>query len=261
LKTIDIEAWRSMTSMVRDRATRLDSDTQARVAAWASTIAVSARFVHRQPSYVAATWTDWLCRVHRPHPNWQVWLGRYTGAHSIWYGARYVRSPTGQAAQAALAASGQEVVHGVLTTLIVGSLLVQVLGMDEAIHVPAPTPAALQPIWPALGVVEWPAQAHYDAATLHGLAERLEGGWARRRPLRSTVVASTATASASITRSAVTSDLRKPGFLPIRNAALNTAPAAVRRLLSRSRIGRDMGVGSGPNSQPGEESKQVGVTD
>src|SRR5262249_26786962 len=127
------------------------------------------------PDYVATTWTDWLYAHHTAQPTWHIWVGRYDGAEPIYYNAHDVRveplpgSPRPRPEEAA------SLRHGVLTTLIVGYLAVQVFGMDGATHFPASTPPTLQEVWPALGVVLWPPKDQYDDTTLNAFAERVLG--------------------------------------------------------------------------------------
>jgi hypothetical protein len=168
---IENKASEFMKPLLADKPCRLSKRAQRTIALWACKTFVVARFAHIQPDHVEEDWTRWLYEKRSPIHGWYVWLGRYVGSWPLWYGAHDIRLNLlpGQNAPADIVVPA----HGVMATIAIGYLTVQILGLGGELPGADDESCALR-IWPPTGnVVDWPPSIYIEDASLPIYADRL----------------------------------------------------------------------------------------
>lgn len=176
MNDIDSAAFPHLEKMIRGEPVVIDAAAQAAVAAWICKVAITARGTALDPLPIEPEWAAWLHKNHSAPPPWQVWIGRYVGARPWWYSPHDIRIELGQGSAPPPPDFTQP--HGVLATLVIGYLFLQVFGVSGA------GPGAmgmyqfgdLPQIWPPPGVaISWPPPYRVDDTTLEAAANRLLG--------------------------------------------------------------------------------------
>jgi hypothetical protein len=173
MNDVDTAAYPYVAEMIRDNPVTLDPTAQRAVAAWICKIAVTARSEPHNPLPIHREWTDWLYAHHTALPNWYVWIGRYVGAEPWWYNPHDVRVELGLGSAAPPPGLDFVQSHGLLATLVIGYLILQVFGVGGSGSLVGPEEPSFPRIWPTQGTVTWPPPEHIDDAGLPLWAERL----------------------------------------------------------------------------------------
>jgi len=170
-----------MEKLVLGQPLAIDKPVRKAVAAWTAKTAVTARFAHISPSHVQKTWTDQLLQHHAPSADWRIWIAEYIGAEPIWYEADDIQLTVNMTLPFRLPGTteptqveGPIYEHGVLMTLAIGHLAVQVLGFDGPPIGPIVSDAnSTIQIWPD-GAPDraWPPPNYLDDTTLLSFALR-----------------------------------------------------------------------------------------
>jgi hypothetical protein len=174
MNRIDENAMPFLTPMIEGRPVVLDADAQATIAVWAMKVVVTARSEPNNPLHIDASWTDWLYNNQSPIPNWYVWIGKYIGTAPWWYNPQDVRVQLGPGSAPPAPWIDFIQDHGVLATLVIGYVVVQVFGVGGSGVLLGPTEAAFPQIWPNAGAtLTWPPAEHIDDSGLPLWANRL----------------------------------------------------------------------------------------
>jgi hypothetical protein len=174
MNDIDSAAYEHLAEMIRGNPTQLDRTAQAAIASWMCKVAITARSVPHSPLPIEKEWTDWLYEHRSALPKWNVWIGHFVGNAPWWYNPHDVRIELGPGS--APPPPGFVRNNGVLATLVIGYLIVQVFGIggDGVLGNPD-RERALPMIWPPQDTMMWPPQEHIDDAGLPLCAGRLLG--------------------------------------------------------------------------------------
>jgi hypothetical protein len=128
---------------------------------------VTARSEPQNPLPIDREWTDWLYTQKTAIPGWYVWVGRFEGTVPWWYSPSDVRVDLGPGS--ALPPPGVSLVrkHGVLATLVISYLIVQVFGVGGDGVLVTQNEPAFPLIWPTSSpAVAWPPSEYIDDAGL-----------------------------------------------------------------------------------------------
>ena len=185
MNNIDKAVRPALTSMIRGADTELTEVDQAAVATWATKVTLTARHAYVTPAHIEKEWTDYLHSHKTALPFWNVWIARYRGRWPIHYApddvsVRLLPGPPGVYPSPAVIAGPPGPVlfeHGVMATLAIGYLLVQVFGFSGEAEPVVPDPAMIQRIWPKASsptLLRWPAAPDIDDSTLQRLTDRLK---------------------------------------------------------------------------------------
>jgi hypothetical protein len=170
MNNVDIKARRTVHSLMRGDRTLLTGKARARVAAWAAKTAVTARFAHVEPDYVSELWTNELFNSHKAPRDWLVWLAHYRGNEGLKYLAEDVRVTAPNSPTDVL------IPHGVLMTMVLGQLCVQILGFENTFALTESDITTALQIWPASPRrCNWPLNGFVDDSNLDVYARRLLG--------------------------------------------------------------------------------------
>jgi hypothetical protein len=174
MNIIDENARPYLTAMIRGQTVALNANAQAAVAAWIMKVAVTARSEPNNPLPIERPRTDWLYTHRSPIPDWHVWIGWYIGSEPFWYNPHDIGITPLPGSPRPLPDGGAIRDHGVLATLAIGYLIVQVFGVSGGATLFCADEEALIKIWPTTrALVKWPPLRHIDDAGLPLFAERL----------------------------------------------------------------------------------------
>jgi hypothetical protein len=159
------------------------------VASWAVKTAITTRFAHINPDPVEGEWAEQLRtdNRHLPSPLWFVWLARYVGGQDLWLR----QAPLAIRGVARLDGGPElnppDFSDGVLMTLAIGQLCVQVLRINGPAFPVPPEDATTVVVWPNGPVASWPPAQPLDDSSLEPFAERFNSesmvfGVERERP-------------------------------------------------------------------------------
>ena len=131
--------------MIWGEEIELDPDAQRAIALWAALHAVVWERAH--PPIGTTLPPEWLAHLHQTRSlpaSWRVWLGGFTGRPDFAYSTVQIRDPIAMPRREDERPSG---VHGSVTTIILGELVIKVLAVDRQ---PFRDPAdeALLSVWP-----------------------------------------------------------------------------------------------------------------
>jgi hypothetical protein len=176
MNDIDSAAFPYLTEMIQGHSLTLDNAAREKVAAWVCKVAVTARAAPHTRLPIEKEWTDWLYENHSALPGWFVWIARYEGSHPWWYCPEDVRTELGP--DQGSAPPGLVRNNGVLATLVVGRVALQVFGLGGGaeIHIPEAEQRTFPRIWPPRGlptVTVCPPEGYVDDAGLPLWAKRM----------------------------------------------------------------------------------------
>jgi hypothetical protein len=173
MNDVDTKAFPYVAEMIRGKPLALDPAAQAAVAAWFCKVAVTARSEPHNRLPIEREWTEWLYAQHSAVPGWHVWIGHYIGEAPWWYNPHDIRIELG--AGSAAPPPGFVRQNGVLATLVIGYLALQVFGLGGPGAFLDPDREPVFPmIWPVgAETLMWPPPGHIDDAGLPLWAERL----------------------------------------------------------------------------------------
>lgn len=175
MNNVDTAAFSYVAEMIRGNAVTLDPAAQGAVAAWICKLVVTARNAPHDPLPIDREWTDHLHAHHSAPPRWLVWIGRYVGDRPWWFNPRDIRLELGEGSEPAPPGFIQD--NGVLATLVIGHLVLQVFGISgDGPQLIGPHAFGEFPrIWPAQPTaVAWPPPYRIDDQTLEAFADRFE---------------------------------------------------------------------------------------
>jgi hypothetical protein len=169
MNDIEEEARPHLARMIRGERCLLGPDAQAAVATWATKTSVVARCAHLTPDPVERTWTDWLHSQRSAIPGWRVWTATYVGTEPLWYDGRDISFQ--------MVPIGPKLAnHGLLATLAIGYLVLQVIGVEGAVLLAEPSDTDALRIFPSTTALQyWPPRFHLDDTSLPLFARRLLG--------------------------------------------------------------------------------------
>ncbi len=174
MNTVDQRARSYVQQLLGGHQVTANGKMRKAVASWAVKTAITARFAHLNPTPVEGEWAKQLKtdHSHLPSPLWLVWLARYIGGQDLWF------HQSGLDIAGAIPITGRPTDNspafsdGVVTTLAIGQLCVQVLRINgPAVPLTMDTPAALA-VWPKGPVTSWPPPEHIDDSSLQAFADR-----------------------------------------------------------------------------------------
>ena len=169
----DSAAWASVSAMIQGQPVTLDAAAQRDVAFWAVKVAVTARTAAGSKLPIEKEWSDWLYQKRTPMPNWRVWIGHYIGGEPFWYKPDDIRAEVDPLSPPLPSGSKMLRENGVLATLAIGYLFIQVIGFGGGAQVQGVAETAVQSIWPvSSNSVAWPPPEHIDDAGLSLWADR-----------------------------------------------------------------------------------------
>lgn len=160
MNQVDDAAWPYVAPMIRGEDSKLDQAAQTAVATWMAKIALTARFSTTAPLPVEQAWTDGLFATRQISPDWYAWIGRYSGSRGLWYFPVDARVQEAEGTPPRVNPNPTRAImfaNGVVATLALGYLVVQLLGFSGEVQLAQAVPDCLQPIWPPSGLVSWPS--------------------------------------------------------------------------------------------------------
>jgi hypothetical protein len=179
MDVVDNRVSRYMGTLFRGNEIAISGKMRKSVAAWAVKTAITTRFAHINPDPVEREWPKQLKRDRLPSPEWTVWMARFIGSTDFWFrqgsvniekAVRLYPAPDQPATSPPLSKDG------VVLTIVMGQLCVQVLRLNRAARaVTADNPATIQ-IWPSGPYENWPPPKHIDDSTLEVFASRFYSG-------------------------------------------------------------------------------------
>jgi hypothetical protein len=172
MNDIDTAAWPFVSEMIKGNPVVLDESAKEAVATWFMKVAVTARSASHVNQSINQDWATWLRTERSPVQGWSVWAGRFDGLAPFWYNPHDVRFeivrevlPEPQRRQVVRS-------HGVLATMVIGYLIVQLFGID-GIGVSIPDEPALPLMWPTPNTrFSWPPTEFIGDDGLSAWAQR-----------------------------------------------------------------------------------------
>jgi hypothetical protein len=174
MNDVDTAAFPYVSAMIAGTPVSFDGPARAAVATWFSKVALTARTAPLDLLPIDAAWTSWIYTNQTPPPGWHIWVGRYIGAQPWWYSSHDVRVERGPGS--APLPPGLATPNGVLATMVIGYLILQVFGTTSTGELVSPDRDRDLPlIWPldAGAIVPWPPPGHIDDQGLPLWASRL----------------------------------------------------------------------------------------
>lgn len=166
MNRVGTRARRYIESMMRDDETELPPEAQAGIAAFMTMTGITTFATHHR-AFVKREWTDAIRTTETALPEWYVWVGRYLGRQPLlafMHDISFVDM------------RGMTVVdHGVVATLVVGYVALQVLhcrGLRIDDHPGVPL---LRVGPPGGAVLRWPPSEHLTDETIEPFADRFIG--------------------------------------------------------------------------------------
>jgi hypothetical protein len=177
MERIDTRARQHIVPMIRDEPTTVNANARAEIADWMTKVALTAHH-HLNPGATNRMWTDWLRTHNSALPDWHVWIGRYVGAEPLFFVPEDIRVEA-LPGSVPFPKDGMIAHHGVLATLVIGYLALQIFGIDATgydMTLTGPTWPSLLDIWPTFpGEIDWPPSVSFTDTTLWPLVDRLKG--------------------------------------------------------------------------------------
>jgi hypothetical protein len=159
MNVIDERVRRYMSTLLRGKEIEVSGKVRKTMAAWAVKTAITARFAHVNPNPVEGEWPKQLMNDKKPSPEWSVWLSRFIGDREAWYqqGDLNITDailvfPIAEQPPTSLPLSK----GGVMMTLVLGHLCVQVVRANSPVHATTIDNAAAIRIWPSGQKTTWP---------------------------------------------------------------------------------------------------------
>lgn len=169
----DSAVWDPVSAMIQGHSVTLDAVTQRALAFWIMKLAVTARTAAGSNLPIEKEWTDWLYQQRTPIPNWRVWIGHYIGGEPFWYKPDDIRAEVDPLSPPLPSGSKMLRENGVLATMAIGHLFVQVIGFGGGAAVQGTQETAVRSVWPvSSSSMAWPPPEHIDDAGLSLWADR-----------------------------------------------------------------------------------------